>query len=639
MSDASHDRACGPNPADEAPSLQEVEALLSKCESTSEREHWLGLLTGLPDDFDATLAAGSLALQRGQAEVALVLANRAIEFAPDEARAHYLRAQALGRMNRLGAAIQGFDRAIALDPDSAEPYSRRGALLIKQRRYAEAIASLTKAVALDRQLIDGWAGLARALGKLKRHPLAISAYRRALELQPNYPFLKGRLLQQMVLSCDWKNLAPLVEEIERDVLAGRQSARPFVWQAVSTSAQSLRACAEIFNVDSGDDTRARPASPRASAKDKIRLGYLSGEFCDHPTSYNIVGVFENHDKQRFELIAFDNGRDDGGVTRARINAAMDRVIGIRELSDAQAAKCIAEANVDILIDCNGFIGRNRVRVCAQRPAPLQLSFAVYPGTLGASYVDYLLCDEIVIPPEDRKFYAEQVVQMPHSYQANDRFRHISSRNFSRAELGLPEFGMVFCCFNNNYKIMPATFDCWVRILSAVPGSVLWLLADNPAAVANLRREARERGLDPARLIFASRMPVADHLARQRAADLFLDTLPCNAHATASDALWAGLPVLTCLGSTFSGRVAASLLRAVGLPELITRSLDQYVDHAIYFGSNSSELARIKNELAGNRLSTPLFETPLYTKHLESAYVEMHRRRCDGLSPAPIMVAS
>jgi predicted O-linked N-acetylglucosamine transferase (SPINDLY family) len=566
------------------------------------------------------------------------MAKRVVGFAPDGERAHLMCADALGTLNRLAAAIQSLDRAIALNPSSTEAHGRRGAILLKQRRYAEALASFTKAVALDRQLVQGWAGIARALGKLKRHQLAISAYRRALEIEPEYPFLKGRLLQQMLLSCDWKNLAPLIEDIERDVEAGRESARPFAWQAVSTSPQSLRACAEIFNTVGSDCVRARPASPRASATNKIRLGYLSGEFCEHSTSYLRVGVFEHHDKERFELIAFDNGWDDGGPTRARINRAVDCVVDIRELSDDEAARRIAEMDIDILIDCNGFNGRNRARVCMLRPAPLQMAFPGYPGTLGASYVDYILCDATVIPEEDRKFYAEQVVQMPHSYQANDRSRPISARILSRTELGLPEVGMVFCCFNNNYKIMPATFDCWVRILNAVPGSVLWLLADNPASVNNLRREAEQRGLDPERLIFADRMPVADHLARHRAADLFLDTLPCNAHATASDALWAGLPVLTCLGTSFSGRVAASLLRAADLPELITTTLDDYVDLAVHFGSDSAELARIKRELAVKRLSAPLFDTALFTKHLEAAYGAMHKRRCDGLAPAPILVA-
>ena len=305
---------------------------------------------------------------------------------------------------------------------------------------------------------------------------------------------------------------------------------------------------------------------------------------------------------------------------------------IRDLSDEDAAAVIAEAEIDVLVDLNGFNGANRNAVMARRPARLQMTFPGYPGTLGADYIDYMLCDAVVIPPQLRQHYRESIVLMPHSYQANDRQKPIADRAFSRAELGLPDSGFVFCCFNNTYKIMPRMFDVWARIMHAVPGSVLWLLHDNPHASANLRKEAANRGIDPARLVFAPRMPLADHLARHRAAGLFLDTLPCNAHATASDALWAGLPVLTAPGSTFSARVSASLLHAIHLPELVAPSLSDYESQAIELARNPALLAGIAARLHANRMVSPLFDTALFTLHLEKAYKIMHRRQLAGLRP-------
>ena len=562
-----------------------------------------------------------------------------MEAAHSQAWAHYIHAISCSTANQFLKAIASCDRALELQPDLVEAHCHRGATLLKLGRFNDALGSYLQAVALRPDYVQGWAGLGRVFGKTKQYKLAVSSYRRALAIDPQYPFLKGRLLQQLIMACDWGESAPLIADIERDVAAGRKSARPFAWQAVSASPRSLQICAELFNHASERQAPARGARRSISLAGKIRLGYVSGELREHSTSYLRVGVFENHDRNAFEVIAFDNGWDDGGNTRARINRAIDRIIDIKGLSDDQAARLIERERIDILVDLNGYNGRHRTGVFALRPAPVQVTFPGYPGTLGASYIDYIIADQTIIPPEHRQFYNEQPVTMPDSYQANDCDRPISNRSFSRAELDLPTSGVVFCCFNNNYKIMPPVFDAWVRILQAVPGSVLWLLSDNAVAVANLRAAALERGLDPARLIFAERMEVAEHLARHRAADLFLDTLPCNAHATASDALWSGLPILTCLGETFSGRVAASLLRAVDLPDLVTYSLADYERKAIYLGNHPGELAQIRQRLTDNRRSSPLFDTLRFTRHLESAYSEMARRARSGEQPTPIIVGS
>jgi len=350
-------------------------------------------------------------------------------------------------------------------------------------------------------------------------------------------------------------------------------------------------------------------------------------------------LFELHDHNRFELIAFDNGWDDGSAIRRRIERAFDAIVDIAQLGDAEAAAAIRGRQVDILVNLNGYFGLGRQGVFSQRPCPVQVNWLGFPGTLGTDYIDYIVADRHVIPPGHDAYYAEKVVRLPDTYQPNDRQRRIAERAPGRAEVGLPGAGFVFCCFNNSYKVTPDVFDVWMSLLRRVDGSVLWLLENNHEAVRNLRGEAQRRGVAPERLVFAPRMHLDDHLARHRLADLFLDTLPYNAHTTASDALWAGLPLLTCTGSTFPGRVAGSLLHAVGLPELITHSLEDYGALALRLATSPGELAAVRAKLAANRATCPLFDTDRFRRHIESAYVTMWERYQRGAAPESFAVAA
>jgi predicted O-linked N-acetylglucosamine transferase (SPINDLY family) len=356
---------------------------------------------------------------------------------------------------------------------------------------------------------------------------------------------------------------------------------------------------------------------------KIRIGYLCGEFRNQATSILMTGVYETHDKSCFEIFAFDNGWDDGSELRHRIEGAFNQIIDITTMTDEVAARLIADMKIDILVNLNGYFGEGRQNIFAHRAAPIQVNYLGFPGTMGAPYMDYLIADRIVIPEASQVFYTEKIAYLPNCYQPNDSKRVISDKQFTRQELGLPETGFVFCCFNNNYKITPQTFDGWMRILNAVEGSVLWLLEDNASAAQNLRNEAIARGIAPERLIFAPRMSLPEHLSRHRQANLFLDTLPYNAHTTASDALWAGLPLLTCYGTTFAGRVAASLLKTIDLLELITQTPEQYEALAIELALNPDKLQTIKEKLATNRATSPLFDTQGFTKDLEKVYLQMH----------------
>jgi predicted O-linked N-acetylglucosamine transferase (SPINDLY family) len=365
--------------------------------------------------------------------------------------------------------------------------------------------------------------------------------------------------------------------------------------------------------------------------DRLRIGYFSSDFRDHAVSHLMAEVFERHDRSRFELTAFSFGPDTGDAMRRRVSAAFERFIDVRGRSAAEVARLARQLEIDIAVDLNGFTQGGQTNVFAFRAAPLQASYVGFLGTMGADYYDYLIADRAIVPEGARAQYSEKIACLP-SYQANDSTRPVPERKFSREALGLPPTGFVYCCFNNNYKITPRTFDGWMRILAAVEGSVLFLYADNDLAPANLRKEASRRGVDPRRLVFGERLPLPDYLARYLAADLFLDTLPYNAGATASDALWSGLPVLTCLGESFAGRVGGSLLAAIGLPELAVPTQEAYEARAIALARDPAALAAIRQRLACNRLSTPLFDTAAFTRHLEAAFRAMHERHEAGLPP-------
>jgi predicted O-linked N-acetylglucosamine transferase (SPINDLY family) len=428
----------------------------------------------------------------------------------------------------------------------------------------------------------------------------------------------------------------LIDEIDKDVAAGRLSVEPFILQGISNSPRSLQRCAELYSRERYPARVVQGLQERALDHKKVRVGYVSGEFREQATSHLMVGVLEQHDRSKFEVYGFDNGWDDQSEIRRRINAAVP-MVEIRKLSDAAALAAVQEKQIDILINLNGYFGEQRMQLFAARAAPIQVNYLGFPGTLGASYMDYIITDRCIIPEHHKPFYEEKVVYLPNCYQANDDKRKIAANVRNRVECGLPTSGFVFCCFNNSYKILPDVFDRWMRILAQVENSVLWLLSNNHETKANLQREASARNIDPQRLIFAKLILSADHLARHALVDLFLDTVPCNAHTTASDALWAGLPLLTCVAETFSGRVAASLLHAIGLPELVTTTLEDYERLAVDLALNPEKLARLKDKLSNNRSAAPLFNTKLFTQHLEAAYAAMFDRYGAGQKPDHIQI--
>jgi predicted O-linked N-acetylglucosamine transferase (SPINDLY family) len=594
------------------------------------------LLARNPRIAEAWLSRGGAAMDARRPREALASFDRALQLKPDMAEAWHNRGNVLGGLGRLEDAVQSFGRAIAIRPDLAEAWNNRGNALSELWRAEDAIASYSKAVGLRPDNPEMRNNLALALFEHRRFEDAAREYREVLRLAPVYDYARGNLVFCELQCCEWGSLAAEEAELTKEVRAGGRVVAPIQYASLTDSPSDQLRCGRIMTSD-----KYPPQQPLWRGEiyrhDKIRVAYLSADFHSHATAVLMAGVFEHHDRSRFETIAISFGPDDRSPMRARLKAGFDRFLDIARQGDAEAAQLLRSSEIDIAVDLKGYTQEARPGILPFRAAPVQAQYLGFPGTMGADYIDYIIADETVIPEEDRCFYAEKVVCLPGTYQANDSKRRIADKTPSRAEAGLPEEGFVFCSFNNTYKLAPDIFDIWMRLLGVVEGSVLWLLKDNEAAARNLKREAETRGISPQRLVFAPRADAAEHLARQRLADLFLDTLPYGAHTTASDALWAGLPVLTCLGHTFPGRVAASLLKAVGVPELITTNLTDYEDLALRLAREKETLAAVKAKLAANRDQALLFDTARFTRNLEAAYTRMWERSQRSEAPEAFAV--
>ena len=563
--------------------------------------------------------------------------NFAISLKPNYSEAFYNRGLVLHELKRLAESLESYEIAISLKPNYAEAYSNSGNVYKELKQFTKALEFYSKALAVNPDYVEAHLNCGITFQELLLLEDALKSYEKVIGLDPNFPFIKGDIIHCKMRMNKWDSFFEDLESINSDVINNKFSATPFGYQGICNSPKLLGRAACLFSLSKYPPRINQPAKVTKVSNKKIKIGYLCGEFRHQATSILMVNLWEMHNKEKFELIGLDNGRDDGSPIRRRIEKAFDKFINISSMSDSAVVELIKYETVDILINLNCFFGLSRNPVFSYKPAPIQVNYLGFPGTLGVTYMDYIVADKYVIPDYSRDFYSEKVAYLPNCYQVNDRNREISAKEFTREELGLPIDGFVFCCFNNNYKITPTIFDTWVRILKSVEGSVLWLLDDNPYSVVNLRKEAQTRGLEASRLVFAKRMDLPEHLARHRAADLFLDTLPYNAHTTASDALWAGLPVLTCMGESFASRVAASLLNAIELPELITTSQEQYEAKAIELAFNKEKLKAIKRKLERNKLNTPLFDTLKFTNHIEAAYVQMYERYHSDLSPDHIFI--
>ena len=570
-------------------------------------------------------------------EEALASCDRALSVDPGCGRAHSTRGAVLNGVHRHDEALESCDKAIALDPNDAYGHFNRGVALHALGQREDALASFNRAKALMPGLPDASLFRGITLDALGRYEEAAEEFERALKLHPDTDFALGNLVLSRIRICEWRTYADDLRRLIDRTRAGRPCAVPFTMLAVSDSPADQLACALTFARETCPVSRFPMWRGEIYEHDKIRIAYLSADFHDHATAHLMVELFERHDRGRFDISAISFGPDRKCEMRSRLVSSFDHFIDVRAKGDPDIAMLLRELEIDIAVDLKGYTENARPGILAHRPAPIQVSYLGYPATSAASYIDYILADEFVIPRGTAAKFSEQVVYLPDCYQVNSQ-RRIGERTPQRSEAGLPDRSFVFCCFNNSYKITPAIFDVWMRLLRQIEGSVLWLLGGNGSTENNLRREAQAREVDPARLVFAKRAPLDEHLARHRLADLFLDTLPCNAHTTASDALWAGLPVLTCTGDTFAGRVAGSILRAIGLPELVTETFNQYETLAFELATRRNRLAAVRQKLSRNRVTFSLFDTDRTCRYIEAAYVGMWDRHRRGIRPEGFAVA-
>jgi len=540
------------------------------------------------------------------------------------------------------AAVERLLReALEIWPGYARACSNLGMVLWGQHRREEGMALLRKAVELDPEYAGARVNLGIALYMIGARDESVAQHREATRLDPDNTHAHLNVLMPLLEGCDWAEAEAEVAWLLGRWRESRSDAvldciAPFMSLLVPVPQEFRLQIARHHSMQALQRVASAPRPRRAASPDqrRLRIGYLSDGFRNHATAHLATGLFEDHDRSRFETFAYSIGIDDGSEYRRRLVSAFEHFVDVQGLSHHAAAQRIADDAIDILVDMNGYIEGSRPEILALRPCAIQVSYLGYPGTMGADFIDYVVADSTVIPESDKPNWAEQVVWLPASYQVNDRRQRIADTAMRRADCGLPD-GFVFCSFNQHAKIERAVFDAWLRILACTPASVLWLLEG--AGERRLRARAEQQGIDPGRLIFAKLMAKPEHLARLRLADLFLDTHTCNAHTTASDALWSGLPVLTCSGDGFAGRVAASLLRAVGLPELVAADSEAYAQQAIAFARNPEPLRVLARRLGANRLTHPLFDTGRFTRDLERAYETMWARHLQGAAPQAFAV--
>ena len=623
-----------------------AEAYANKGKSLSHIKHYDEAISAYdkalsikPDLVEAWIGRGNTCYDLSKYGEAFDAYDRVLVHNPKRAEALLGRGNIFHDLGRYEEALTAYDEAIAADSHSAESWLGRGNVLGDLDRNDEALVAYDKAVSIKPDLEGAWLGRGNIWLNVRRYDDAFAALDKAFDLDRDLANAEGARLSSKLFCCNWSDLEADVSHLLNSVRSGKRTCSPFDLLSIGASPEEQLQCANTWVTKTARFKEIPGPAARSVVNGKIRIGYFSADFRTHPVSYLAAGLFEGHERDRFETYAFSIGPNDNSDLRSRVEKSFDRFFDLHGCSDEEIVNTIKHQNIDILIDLMGHTQRARFGVLAQRPAPVLVSYLGYAGTVGANLVDYIIVDKTVAPDGSKKFFSEKLVRLPGCFMPHDeKGRHISKVPCIRKDHGLPDSGFVFCCFNNAYKIGPGVFRSWMNILRRVDNSVIWLSGLPEVARNNLRKEANKLGVGQDRLIFSRALPTsAEHLARHSLADLFLDTLPYNAHTTASDALWAGLPVLTQIGSTFAGRVAASMLNAIGLPELIASSREQYESIAVEMALDPEKLGRIREKLSRNRLSMPLFDLPLYTKHLEAAYEAIYARSRNGLLPDHIEI--
>ena len=578
-----------------------------------------------PDHFDNLRLLNFICFKKKDFSSALDFINRAIKINPNFAEAYNEQGNALNELKKFQLAIKSYDQAIKLNPKYADAYYNKGLVLYALNEVDLAIENYDQAIKINPNHVHSHNNKGYALQKLKKIDSSFECFNNAFKIDPNFDFLLGELFHTKNKLCDWSSFTKDFETLENKIKENKNSSSPFPILQLYDSLYLQKKTAEIYVKEKFINKKILKPISIIPKNKKIRLGYYSADFYNHAMSYLLAGLFEQHDKSKFDLFAFSFGPEKNDEMSKKIPNYFNDFIKVNFKTDKEIAEISRNLKIDIAVDLLCFTTNNRMGIFSERCAPIQINYLGYPGTSGTNFIDYIFADKILIPEESKKYYSEKIIYLPNTYQTRDCSLKISDKIFEREELDLPKNAFVFCCFNQNYKITPNLFDIWMRLLKIVEGSILWLLEDNLTAVKNLKKEAEKKKINPKRIIFAKRMPMPEHLARHRCADLFIDTFPYGAHTTCSDALWAGLPVVTLMGQSFASRVAGSILHAIDLKELITTSETEYEKLIIELAKNSLRLKEIKNKLDKNRLTKPLFDTKLYAKNIEFAYTKIYEK--------------
>ncbi|MEW6710888.1 MAG: tetratricopeptide repeat protein [Candidatus Riflebacteria bacterium] len=598
---------------------------------------FLDIITADPADFPSLFSLGGIEQNRRNPQKALEYFSRAMAVKPDYPALWYNIGVVQQSMKRFDESLASYDKALELDPEYSEVLLNRGGVLVEMKRHRDALLTFEELLKKDPANAKALCNRGILLTDFKLYDLAIETFAKLVEVDPDFDYALGLYCFAKMHACDWNNIEPIKQSIIEGVKAEKRVCKSLAFTAVSYEPSEHLVCAQVF---------ARHFFPaheplwngEVYAHQKLKIAYVSPDFREHPVGHLSAGLFEAHDRGRFEIIGVSLGIDDGSPMRKRMEKAFDKFIDARQIPSYELASMLKSMNVDVLVDMAGYTADSRTDVFSYRPVPVQVNYLGYSSTLGLDYIDYIIADRHIIPQKYRNCYCEKVVYLPDTYLPTDSRVEIAATTPPRPQYGLPEQGFIFCSFNHDYKINSQIFDVWMRLLKQVPGSVLWLMKLNESAERNLRKEAEKRGVDPGRIVFATRVPsIADHLARYRMADLFLDTSPCNAHSTSSDVLRAGLPLITCRGKAFASRVAAGLLSVVGLEELITDNLADYEALALKLAQKPEFLQKMKEKLAKNLESSRLFDTDYYCRNLEAAYEEMVKRARAGLAPESFAV--
>jgi len=595
------------------------------------------ILASNPSDAAALFSMGGLEYSRRNLNKALDYFNQCMSLKPDFAPLWHNLGIVQQALKQSDKALASYDKALEINPAYTEVMLNRGTVLVDLKRHKDALLNYEELIKLEPTNDKALCNRGIILSDFKLNDLAIDTFARLIAISPEYDYALGLLSFAKMHACDWNNLPPLNQAIIEGVRAGKRVCKTLAFTAITPEPYDHLLCAQIFGKHYFP-TQQPLWRGEIYHHAKIKIAYVSPDLREHPVGHLTAGIFEHHDKNKFETIAISLGIDDNSRLRARMLESFDEFIDARQITSSDIAKLLREKEVDILVDLAGYTADSRTEIFSYRPAPIQVNYLGYSSTMGLDYIDYIIADRHIIPESARESYSEKIVYLPDTYLPTDSALKIADTTLAREEYGLPATGFVFCSFNHDYKINPPMFDIWMRLLKAVPDSVLWLMKLNESAERNLRKEAAARDIDPSRIIFATRVPnVEDHLARYRAADLFLDTFPCNAHTTSSDVLRAGLPLITCRGKAFAGRVASGLLTLVGLPELITENLEDYEKLALQLATQKNKLQKIRTKLDKNLKNNNPFDTDRYCRNLELAFDMMYQRYLRGEAPEHLII--